>query len=174
MPPRLFAYAANALMPWNAPSNRPLTGPVVLAIVPAVTELDVRPTSVPLVGQVLPCAPTWPPFWLPCWPEVAGPLPPAPGPVTGPLAMVPGPPPGTVGSVDEPGTPVLFPTLPDPALRIAAAAWRRSLEGSRAPQAAASMPASNTRATARTLRIRILRWERRCGQAAAQGYVGVA
>src|SRR3954463_15344406 len=97
MPPRLFAYAANALMPWNAPSNRPLTGPVVLAIVPTVTELDVRPTSVPLVGQVLPCAPTWPPFWLPCWPEVAGPLAPAPRAVGGAVARGPGPPPRRVG-----------------------------------------------------------------------------
>src|SRR4051794_41419835 len=105
MPPRLFAYAANALMPWNAPSNRPLTGPVVLAIVPTVTELDVRPTSVPLVGQVLPCAPTWPPFWLPCWPEVAGPLPPAPRPGAGPLAVGAGPPPGAGGSVGETRTP---------------------------------------------------------------------
>src|SRR4051794_41640364 len=99
---------------------------------------------------------------------------PAPGRLTGPLPRVRGRPPGTFGPGDEPGTPVLFPRLPDPALRIAAAAWRRSLDGSRAPHAAASMPASNTRATARTLRIRILRWERRCGQAAAQGYVGVA
>src|SRR4051794_2786444 len=173
MPPWLLAKAANALMPWKAPSNRPLTGPVVLAIVPSFTELDVSPTSVPPVGQLLPdCVPPWvppPPVWVPGWPPpVTGPPAAGPPPVTGPpVASGPAPAVGTPPS----GT---VETAPDPAFRIAAAAWRRSLEGSRAPQAAASMPASSTRATARTLRIRILRWERRCGQAAAQGYVGVA
>src|SRR3954454_13959156 len=91
MPPRLFGYAENALMPWNAPSNRPLTGPVVLAIVPILTALEVKPTSVPPVGQLLPdCPPTRvpPPVWVPVWPPlVTGP------PATGPPPAA-GPPPG--------------------------------------------------------------------------------
>src|SRR3954469_23854883 len=110
-------------MPWKAPSNRPLTGPVVLAIVPILTEFDVRPTSVPPVGQLLPaCVPPWlpppvcvpPPVWLPGWPPFVTRPPPEPRPLpgTGPVPRVRTPSPETWPLA----------TAPDPALRIAAAA----------------------------------------------------
>src|SRR5512146_3186682 len=116
-------------MPWSAPWNRPLTGPVVLAMVPSRTSLLVRPTSVPEVGQLLAEPPVVvdPPPVVVVPPPVVVPVPPV---------VVPVP-----------------PARPPPPLRTASAACLRSCGSSRAPHAARARPNSTARATTRILRV---------------------
>src|SRR3954451_25380402 len=91
-------YAAQAWMPWTAPSNRPLTGPVVLDTLPMTTCEDVSPTSVDVALHPpdapfvlpLPAVPCDP--WLPCVPffPFVPPTTTPPGPAVGTLPVGPG------------------------------------------------------------------------------------
>src|SRR3954469_9146421 len=144
-PPWLLRKAANAWAPCGAPSNNPLTGPLVLDTLPRTMLLEVIPTSVaPLQPDAAPCVPPWLPC-VPCVPLV--PWVPPPGP-TG----TPGTPLGPLG----PAVPVDWGPVPlpdDPALSAAVDACLRSSGLSRAPHAAAVSTASSTRAVTRTRRI---------------------
>src|SRR3954462_15439004 len=128
-------------MPCSAPSNRPATGPVVLAIVPKWTELLVSPTSVPLLGQLLdepdvPVGPLPPVPVVPLPPVPFVPVPPVPVVPVPPVPVVPVPP---VPVVPGPPVPVVL-EPPPPPLRTASAACLRACGSSRAPQAARAMP----------------------------------